>query len=122
MAPDGHLWFHPNGHDWSEDFSKESLATRGLFIHELTHVWQHQAGRNLLRERGLWARYDYVLEPGKPFSAYGIEQQAEIMRHAYEQREGRARPALPPLGVYAALLPFSPWTGPTDMTPDLARA
>ena len=108
MAPDGHLWFHPNGHDWSEDFSKESLATRGLFIHELTHVWQHQAGRNLLRERGLRARYDYVLEPGKPFSAYGIEQQAEIVRHYYLLREGLVIGGAPGVEAYRAILPFMP--------------
>ncbi len=109
MAPDGDLWFHPNGRDWSEDFSAESLPTRAFFVHELTHVWQHQCGCNLIRQRGLMARYDYVLEPDKPFAAYGIEQQAEILRHAYELREGYKRPGLSPLATYAALIPFGAW-------------
>jgi hypothetical protein len=42
MAPCGHIHFHPHGDLWSEDFSREALGKQGLFIHELTHVWQSQ--------------------------------------------------------------------------------
>jgi hypothetical protein len=30
-----------------------------------------------------WARYDYRLKPGWPLERYGVEQQAEIIRHAF---------------------------------------
>ena len=42
MAPTGHIYFHPHGDLWSDDFSKDSLGKQGLFIHEMTHVWQAQ--------------------------------------------------------------------------------
>ena len=44
MAPDGHLWFHPAGDGWCEDFCDRDVDRQGLFIHEMTHVWQHQCG------------------------------------------------------------------------------
>jgi len=87
MAPNGHIWFHPNGSAWSDDFSTEPLPMRALFVHELVHVWQHQQGINLLLRRHPLARYRYKLTPGKPFEHYGIEQQACIVEDAYRQRE-----------------------------------
>ncbi|MGE5601162.1 MAG: vgr related protein, partial [Pseudomonadota bacterium] len=42
MAPMGNIHFHPHSDLWSEDFSREPLHRQGLFIHELTHVWQTQ--------------------------------------------------------------------------------
>jgi len=30
-----------------------------------------------------FCRYDYKLVPDKPFTKYGIEQQAEIVRHVF---------------------------------------
>ncbi len=108
MAPDGHIWFHPNGTDWSEDFSAEPLGLRGHFVHELVHVWQHQQGENLRWRRPPFARYRYLpLVPGRPFSAYGLEQQAEIVREAYLLAEGWQLPGRPPLATYVALVPFA---------------
>lgn len=107
MAPDGHVWFHPSGADWSEDFAREPLGSRALFVHELTHVWQHQQGIDLRWRRPPFARYRYLpLVPGKPFAAYGLEQQAEIVREAYLLAEGWKLPGRPPLADYLALLPF----------------
>jgi hypothetical protein len=85
MAPMGNIWFHPEGGGWSEDFSKEPLSAQGFFIHELTHVWQAQRrGRfYLVLMRHPFCRYDYVLETGRPFASYGLEQQAEIVRHRF---------------------------------------
>jgi hypothetical protein len=37
-----------------------------------------------------FCRYDYELVPGKPFVRYGIEQQAEIVRHAFLARSANA--------------------------------
>ena len=101
MAPDGDVWMHPNGGLWRDDFASQPLPLRALLVHELTHVWQHQRGINLILRRRPFARYGYALEPGKPFGAYGIEQQAMIVEHAYRAREhGRPDPGL------EALLPF----------------
>jgi len=109
MAPDGHLWFHPNGDLWSLDFSAERLWLRGHFIHEMVHVWQHQCGIDLRFRRPPFARYRYLpLVPGKPFARYGLEQQAEIVRDAYLLAEGVRPEGRPPPAHYAALIPFWP--------------
>ena len=42
MAPTGNIHFHPDSDLWSDDFSGEPLHRQGLFIHEMTHVWQSQ--------------------------------------------------------------------------------
>ena len=105
MAPMGDIYFHPEGGAWSDDFASETLGRQGFFIHELTHVWQAQAkGRlYLLLMRHPFCRYDYQLEPGKPFNLYGLEQQAEIVRHAYLAKRGAVLDKVPP----ASLLPFA---------------
>jgi hypothetical protein len=108
MAPDGDLWFHPNGTDWSEDFASEPLPVRAHFLHEMVHVWQHQRGIDLRLKRPPFARYRYLpLSVGRPFGAYGLEQQAEIVREAYLLAEGWRLPGRPPLDRYAALIPFA---------------
>lgn len=104
MAPMGDIWFHPVAGGWSEDFSKEPLFRQGFFIHELTHVWQAQKrGRFYLPlMRHPFCRYSYILKPGKPFAAYGIEQQAEILRHRFLADRGIEVPNAP----QPELLPF----------------
>lgn len=106
MAPDGHIWCHPNGFNWCRDFAAEPLGTRAHFVHEMVHVWQHQAGRNLMFARPPLARYGYHLVPDKPFARYGIEQQACIVADAYRLRDRGDHAALKP---YAAILPFGDW-------------
>ena len=90
MAPTGNIHFHPHSDLWSEDFAAEPLSRQGLFIHEMTHVWQSQTrGRfylPLMRHPLCRYRYDYV--PGRRFERYGLEQQAEIVRHAFMLRQG----------------------------------
>lgn len=88
MAPRGHLHFHPQSALWREDFSEASVSLRGLLIHELCHVWQTQQGIFLPLRRLPFARYSYTLRLGKPFTSYGIEQQAEITQNAYLARQG----------------------------------
>jgi len=83
MAPDGNLWFHPGSKLFCDDFCEADLNLQGLFIHEMTHVWQHQQGVFLPLARHPFCRYDYELEAGKSFTDYGIEQQPEIMRHIF---------------------------------------
>jgi hypothetical protein len=105
MAPDGHIWCHPNGFNWREDYSAEPLGMQAHFIHEMVHVWQRQSGINLVLKRPPFARYHYDLAPGKAFTRYGLEQQACIVADAFLMREGRALPGKA-LEDYAGLLPF----------------
>lgn len=90
MAPRGHIHFHPLGDAYCDDFSQASPGQQGLFIHEMAHVWQSQTMGNwyLLLHRHPWCRYEYSLRPGWPLERYGIEQQAEIIRHAFLLRKG----------------------------------
>lgn len=107
MAPDGHLWFNPRGDLYCDDFCGRDLDAQALFLHEMTHVWQRQRGVYLPLARHPFCRYGYVLKPGQRFERYGIEQQAEIVRHAFLVREGRIVPGAPGLDQYRSLLPFS---------------
>ena len=106
MAPDGHIWFHPKGERYCDDFCAQDLDTQGLFLHEMTHVWQRQKGIFLPLRRHLFCRYDYALIPGQRFEKYGLEQQAEIVRHAFLIRKGRTVAGAPPLNQYRSILPF----------------
>ena len=98
MAPTGSIWFHPDGGGDSDDFSKEPLTAQGYFIHELTHVWQSQkAGKFYLPlMRHPFCHYRYQLKPGRPFDRYGLEQQAEIVRHRFLADRGYPVPIEPP--------------------------
>jgi len=108
MAPDGHLWFHPRADHYCDDFCDSPLALQGHFIHEMTHVWQAQTkGRWYLPlRRHPWCRYEYDFVPGKPFARYGIEQQAEIVRHVFLYRNGINPGSTAPRDMLEALLPF----------------
>lgn len=107
MAPLGHIHFHPGGSRYCEDFALASRAAQGLFIHEMVHIWQHQQGLFLPLRRHPFCRYDYSIKPGWPLHRYGIEQQAEIVRHAFLLREGAAIPGAPSLDHYRSMLPFA---------------
>jgi hypothetical protein len=106
MAPDGHLWFHPKSDLFCDDFCDRDLSLQGLFIHELVHVWQYQQGVFLPLKRHPFCRYDYSLKPGWRLHHYGIEQQAEIIRHIFLLQNGRKIAGAPPLDQYAGILPF----------------
>jgi hypothetical protein len=53
-----------------------------------------------------WREYGYKLTPGKPFVRYGIEQQAEIVRHWFLSVQGTAPAGDGSHSEYASLLPF----------------
>lgn len=108
MAPSGHIHFHPRSADYCDDLSAADLRIQGLFIHEMTHVWQAQT-------RGSWylplmrhpfCRYDYALRPGWPLQRYGIEQQAEIVRHAFLLRHGLKLAGVSDAQAYELLVNF----------------
>jgi hypothetical protein len=98
MAPDGNIYFHPLAGGWSDDFSLEPLSRQGFFIHEMTHVWQAQRGGRfyLPLMRHPFCRYAYALKPGKRLDRYGIEQQAEIVRHRFLADRGASPAVVPP--------------------------
>ena len=106
MTPTGALHFHPRSEAYQDDFSAASLGLQGHFIHEMCHVWQHQRGIYLPLARHPFCRYHYSVKPGWPLQRYGLEQQAEIVRHAFLLRHG-ARIAGAPTGAqYESILPF----------------
>ena len=104
MAPTGNIHFHPADPRWSENYADESLSLQGLFIHEMTHVWQSQErGKYYLPlMRHPFCRYAYRLRPGRRFDLYGLEQQAEIVRHRFLADRG----ATVPQTCERDLLPF----------------
>lgn len=108
MAPRGHLHFHPKSRHWCDDFSHQGLLAQGLLIHELTHVWQTQSRGNwyLVLHRHPWCRYDYSLKPGWRLEQYGIEQQAEIVKHAFWLRNGLKMPGAAEPSAYDLLVNF----------------
>ncbi len=108
MAPRGHLYFHPGAEAYCDDFAAAPLHRQGLFIHEMTHVWQTQRLGEwyLVLHRHPWCRYDYALKPGWPLERYGIEQQAEIVRHSFLLRAGARIPGAPPAAWYDRILGF----------------
>lgn len=107
MAPLGCIHFHPKGGLYHDDFGCAHADAQGLFIHEMTHVWQHQRGIFLPLARHPFCRYAYSLKPGWPLKRYGLEQQAEIVRHAFLLRAGRVVPGAPELRQYDSILPFA---------------
>lgn len=105
MAPTGNIHFHPDSPLWSDDYSAAPLTLQGLLIHELTHVWQAQSkGRYyLVLMRHPFCRYTYDLVEGRPFDRYGLEQQAELVRHRFLADRGHPVARCPKVGF----LPFA---------------
>lgn len=108
MAPTGTIHFHPKGDRYSDDFATADIGAQGLFIHEMTHIWQHQKGIFLPLKRHPFCRYAYAIRPGQTFEKYGLEQQAELVRHAFLLRHHVNVEGAPPLAQYESLLPFKP--------------
>ena len=103
MAPNGNIYFP--GTSYEEDFSNlnsKSVSDRDrrTYIHEMTHVWQHQHGK-AVKTRG--AALGVLAVAGDPYayklytsgddtnfkdlSDYGLEQQAAIIGDYYALRE-----------------------------------
>ncbi len=108
MAPTGNIHFHPDDPSWSDDFSAATLSLQGLFVHEMTHVWQTQKhGRYYLPlMRHPFCRYAYRFDGARQFGNYGLEQQAELVRHAFMARAGRPAVGAPDLAALSRTLPF----------------
>lgn len=106
MAPDGHLWFHPKSDLYCEDYCDQHMGLQGLFIHEMVHVWQHQKGICLPLRRHPFCRYDYSIKPGWKLERYGIEQQAEIVKHVFLLKQGARLKSELTLGDFGELAEF----------------
>lgn len=108
MAPRGHIHFHPLSGTYCDDFARADIMLQGHFIHEMTHVWQSQAKGSwyLPLHRHPFCRYGYALRPGAPLVAYGIEQQAEIVRHAFLLRRGVRLAGVADVSAYDLLVSF----------------
>ncbi len=92
----------PNGRIyWPNECGNLVTGDHGMhlrrFIHEMTHVLQHQRGVPVLMKglllhacrlltAGLYNPYRYRYQRDRPFSSYNIEQQAQIAVGIFEGR------------------------------------
>lgn len=81
VTPNGEMYF-PKA-IYLDDFSLFA-SDAAFFVHEMTHVWQHELGY-AVRWNGLWVSsrgpeaYKYSLSPGDKLSDFNMEQQADII-------------------------------------------
>lgn len=75
----------------------------------MTHIWQTQTRDwwYLPLIRNFSRRYDNCLIPGWPLERYGIEQQAEIMRHVFLLRNGAKPAEVADAAAYDLLINFT---------------
>lgn len=79
MTPNGSMYFHKSC--CLVDFSQGSLSAQHWFMHEMTHVWQHQLGYPV-RLRGavrLGLAYRYSLAPGMTLADFNMEAQGDLL-------------------------------------------
>lgn len=86
MSPNGEIYI---AGVYRKDYSSQSAAMQGFFIHEMVHVWQYQL--NILNPitSAIWESiihlldyskaYEYELDGTKDILDYKIEQQAAII-------------------------------------------
>lgn len=86
MAPNGHLYFHASC--FLDDYACASATNRHWFMHEMTHVWQHQLGY-AVRLRGgvrIGLDYDYDLAAGQTLASYNMEAQGDVLADYFALR------------------------------------
>lgn len=95
MAPSGYI--HTKNPTYSVDYSKENINYQAVFIHEMTHILQHQHHINVIFKGAIlqsafylsfkhYNPYKYKLIPNKSFWDYNIEQQGDIARDIFLKR------------------------------------
>lgn len=77
IAPFGRVYFHPR--DIASCFASLDLGRQMWFVHEMTHVWQHQNAQAVFWRALINRTYRYELTANKQLLDYGIEQQACIV-------------------------------------------
>lgn len=79
-------------HMWSRDYSLSIDSWAGVFVHEMTHVWQSGHGsHNMVRGAYLYIKYHgkyekaykYDLDSSTKLSDFNLEQQAAIIEDYY---------------------------------------
>jgi len=90
MAPEGHLYMYGC---YSDNYAQASPIMRGIFIHEMTHVWQFQQRIlnpvveaieiNLQHLFNYRAAYAYTLDGKRDLLSYNMEQQASLIQDYY---------------------------------------
>lgn len=116
MAPNGNVYLGKHLRH-IRDFSKVWYTDQAALIHEMTHVWQHQNGMNVVLRRLVkpLAAYNYTIQPGKPFHQYTMEQQASIVEDYFRsmhgetytnKRAGKKGRIVYPAAVYRDLIPW----------------
>lgn len=82
----------------ARNFAEAKISEQAWLAHELAHVWQAARGRVLaLAKLGALGSKAYVYAPkqGASLGDYNIESQAEIVRHLFLARLGRAEKGAP---------------------------
>jgi hypothetical protein len=105
MTPNGHIYFHKSC--CLLDFSAGSEHARHWFMHEMTHVWQHQLGYPV-RMRGalrIGLSYHYRLAMDKTLADYNMEAQGDVLADYFVLRHLGSSAALRQ-GAYANHLPI----------------
>jgi hypothetical protein len=79
ITPNGEMYFNPKR--FNADFSSASYGDRLWFMHEMTHVWQHQLGypvkiRGALR---FGLTYGYTLDTTRRLGHYNMEAQGNVL-------------------------------------------
>jgi hypothetical protein len=135
VSPYGNIQVSENSSIYSEDYSKTTVGLQGLFVHELTHVYQYQNGVDVaalglpLQATRLFFQNPYALPPideNTDFNSLNIEQQGDLVRNYYYKLVYGNPNDPTPLSVYQHILPFQgyapinvpiPQPRPTDQDP-----
>ena len=79
MSPNGSIYFHRSC--YLPNYAAADPPARHWFIHEMTHVWQHQLGypvrlRGAIRFR---LAYAYALHPDATLADFNMEAQGDVL-------------------------------------------
>lgn len=107
MTPNGEIYFPQPV--YKADYST-NVNDLSWIIHELTHVWQHQQGVNVIMAAPFSRNYEYgKLTTSTRFSKLNIEQQAAVVadyylltQHYHTQHGSGA------IEDYKSVIPFRP--------------
>lgn len=122
MAPDGNIYFHPDGTAYMDDFSSGTIGEQGFFIHEMTHVYEVQTtGETLWGMKGAMNSYEVKASDiinGRAWGSFNIEQQAQIVRYHFYHKKGThirswGNITRPTTADYERILPFIRTPTPT---------
>ena len=118
------IYYHPRSTDparlYYKDFSVGPIAAKREFIHELTHVWQYQTGRNLaiaaiLARVARGRTYTYKpVDPHKTWEDHNMEQQGEIVGDYFMLLKNQKDPTRPSRTWFESMIP---WLQSTPGTP-----